>query len=93
MKNTKKITTVAEVLNQLKIALIYISFSFEFFGLEVYFKNNFVNQLTKWRAFKPVKIPTFRVLLDLKISPSAQVFKSWWNTPAHISYIFNLNNN
>jgi hypothetical protein len=36
--------------------LIYISFSFDFLGLDkVYFKNYFANVLIRWFVFKPFK--------------------------------------
>ena len=47
-KNKKEITTVAEVLNQLKICVDQTNFSFDFLGLDkVNFENSFVNQLTR----------------------------------------------
>ena len=42
----------------------------------MHFENNFVNQLTRLKAFKPIKILAVRVLTDLKILPLARVFKS-----------------
>ena len=62
--------------HSLRFALIYITFSFDFLGFDkVYFENNFVNQLTRIKAFKPIKMLPVRVLTDLKISPLARVFK------------------
>ena len=79
------------VLYVIKIMLIYITFSFDFLGLDnVDFSNYFANEVIRWLVFKPFKTLAVHALSDIRhsavasclhvylIEHSCSCFKKYW---------------